>query len=191
MIIKAGPRGWFKIDGVRDGDRTLAEQMMGLQHALDDCKGKRVLDLGCAEGLISREFARAGAREVIGIELLQPHLDMAKKVCKGLKNVRFICAHLDDYIKGRESIEREYDIVLALGIIHKLHKPEIPLRFAAKVCKDLLVFRAPAKKYNGMIKSKHTDSFVNVPKVLASEGFVEEALIPGVRGEAAQYWRRK
>jgi len=65
------------------------------------------------------------------------------------------------------------------------------LRFAAQSCKDLLVFRAPAKKYNGLIKSKHAYAFVNVPEVLTAEGFVEEKLIPGVRGEAAQYWRRK
>jgi hypothetical protein len=64
------------------------------------------------------------------------------------------------------------------------------LRFAAKSCIDLLLFRAPAKKYDGLIKSKFTDRTCDVPKIMAEEGFVEEALIAGVRGEAAQYWRR-
>lgn len=182
-------RGWFSIPGVRPGDRTLKEQMMGLQPALDECKGKTVLDLGCAEGCISLEFAKAGAREVVGIELLAAHLAVARVQCKGHPQIKFIWAHLGDYIKGLESIPK-YDIVLALGIIHKLDDPGVPMRFAAQSAKDLVIFRAPARKYDGLIKSKHTAIKCDVPKIMTSEGFVDEKLIPGVRGEAAQYFRR-
>jgi 2-polyprenyl-3-methyl-5-hydroxy-6-metoxy-1,4-benzoquinol methylase len=183
-------KGWFKIPGVRDGDRTLKEQMIGLEPALAEAKGKTVLDLGCAEGLIAREFARAGAKQVVGIELLAAHLAVAKAQCRGLDNISFICAHLGDYIVTLESIP-QYDIVLALGIIHKLHDPAVPLRFAAQSAKSLVLFRAPAKKYDGLIKSKHTDLKVDVPELMQAEGFAEEQLIPGVRGEAVQYWRRR
>tara|TARA_R110000868_G_scaffold103974_1_gene286007 strand:- start:202 stop:759 length:558 start_codon:yes stop_codon:yes gene_type:complete len=183
-------KGWFKIPGVRDGDRTLKEQMIGLEPALAEAKGKTVLDLGCAEGLIAREFARAGAKHVVGIELLAAHLAMAKVQCRDINNIEFICAHLGDYIAALESIPH-YDIVLALGIIHKLHDPAVPLRFAANSAKSLVLFRAPAKKYDGLIKSKHTEYKVNVPKLMQAEGFAEERLITGVRGEAVQYWRRK
>ena len=183
--------GWFRVPGIRpNGDRTLAEQMLGLRPALDECRGKRVLDLGCAEGSISIEFARAGASEVVGIELLEAHLAVAKVQARDVPNMRFIQAHLGDYIATLESIP-EFDIVLALGIIHKLHDPGVPMRFAAQSAKDLVIFRAPAKTYDGMIKSKFRDTKCNVPEIMASEGFVEEKLIPGVRGEAAQYWRRQ
>ena len=183
-------KGWFRVPGLRpNGDRTLEEQMKGLQPALDECKGKTVLDLGCAEGSISLEFAKAGAKAVVGIELLAAHLAIAKLQCKNFPQVTFIWSHLGDYIQSRESFP-QYDIVLALGIIHKLHDPVVPLRFAAQSARDLLVFRAPAKKYDGLIKSKHTDAKCNVPEVMKSEGFVEEKLILGVRGEACQYWRR-
>ena len=182
-------KGWFKIPGVRDGDRTLTEQLMGLQPAIDEARGKTVLDLGCAEGLITNEFAKAGAKRVTGIELLPSHLAVAQVVCRAQNNVSFICSHLGDYIKSLE-IFPTYDIVLALGIIHKLDDPAVPLRFAAKSARSLLVFRAPAKKYNGMVKSKFTDAMCDVPAIMAQEGFVEERLIAGARGEAAQYWRR-
>ena len=182
-------KGWFSIPGVRPGDRTLKEQMIGLQPALDEAKGKSLLDLGCAEGLIAREFARAGAREVVGIELLAAHLAVAKVQCRDFPQIKFIWAHLGDYIKSLASFP-QYDIVLALGIIHKLHDPVVPMRFAAQSAKRLVVFRAPAKKYDGLIKSKFTDAKCNVPEVMTSEGFVEERLIAGVRGEACQYWRR-
>ena len=189
-MIDANEKGWFRIPGIRpDGDRTLEEQMIGLAPALEEARGKTVLDLGCAEGLIAREFARAGASRVVGIEMLASHLEVARAVCKDVPQVRFICAHLGDFIAARESI-RTFDIVLALGIIHKLRDPEVPLRFAAQSAASLMLFRAPAKATNGNVASKHTGITCNVPRIMAAEGFAEERLIPGVRGEAVQYWRR-
>lgn len=185
-----GGKGWFKVPGIRPaGDRTLEEQMMGLGPALEEAKGKSVLDLGCAEGLISREFAKAGAASILGIELLESHLEVARIVCKKWPHITFRQAHLDDYIAEQVEI-RQYDIVLALGIIHKLRDPGIPLEFAARSARDLMLFRAPAKATDGVIRSKHSTAEVNVPEVMARNGFVEEKLIPGVRGEACQYWRR-
>ena len=182
-------KGWFKVPGIRpEGDRTLDEQMMGLAPGLAECKGKTVLDLGCAEGMISREFALAGAGEVVGIELLDSHLEVARKVCAGLR-VHFVCAHLDDYIAAQGKIV-QHDIVLALGIIHKIPDPVVPLRFAARSAKDLLLFRAPANATNGIVCSKYFGRPCNVPEIMKEEGFTEERLIPGVRGEAVQYWRR-
>ena len=187
-------RGWFKVNGIRpDGDRTLKEQAIGLKDALVECVGKSVLDLGCAEALISREFAQAGALEVVGIEVLETHLQVARQVCKDLP-VRFICAHLRDYILEHPEPE-QFEIVLALGIIHKLHDPAVPLRWAAQSTKDLLLFRGPGreslKTWNGTIKSKHTGTACNVPEIMKSEGFAIEQVIDGVRGEAVHYYRRK
>lgn len=186
-------KGWFKVPGLRPhGDRSLDEQMMGLDRALAECKGKRVLDLGCAEAMISREFARAGAAEVVGIELLDEHLAIARNICRGY-NVRLICAHLGDHIR-RNPVPEKFDIVLALGIIHKLHEPAVPLIWAAQAATDLLCFRAPAKteKRGGdyVVKSKFTDKHCNVPQTMREQGFKDEGIIAGVRGEGVQYWRR-
>lgn len=187
-------KGWFRIPGIRpDGDRTIEEQMLGLDKALAECKGKRVLDLGCAEAPIAAAFARAGAAEVVGIELLATHLDVARKVCKGLP-VRFICAHLGDHIAANP-MPPQFDIVLALGIIHKLEDPKVPMAWAARSASDLLCFRAPARKEaegkDYTIKSKHGNAVCNVPKTMRNAGFFDEGVVNGVRGEAVQYWRRK
>lgn len=186
-------KGWLRVPGIRpDGDRTLEEQMMGLAPALEECRGKTILDLGCAEGLIGREFARAGASSVLGIELLESHLEVARKACAGYPQMRFICSNLLTYIERLSGQKpQQFDIVLALGIIHKLPDPGVPLRFAAQSARELLIFRAPAKATDGITRSKFTKTPCNVPVVMREEGFVEEALIPGVRGEAAQYWRRQ
>ena len=51
-------KGWFVTDG-RAGDRTLAQQLVGLDKI--NVQGATVLDVGCAEGLISIEMAKRGA----------------------------------------------------------------------------------------------------------------------------------
>lgn len=166
--------------------------MLGLERALAEAKGKRVLDLGCAEAMISREFARAGAREVVGIELLDTHLDVARKVCKGLP-VKLICANLSTWIE-LHPVPEQFDIVLCLGIIHKLPDPNVPMIWAARSARELLCFRAPAKteKYGPdyFVRSKHSHVQCNVPKTMREAGFVDEGTVAGVRGEGVQYWRR-
>ena len=188
-------KGWFKIPGIRpEGDRSVEEQMLGLQPALAEAKGKTVLDLGCAEGPISRAFALAGAIDVLGVELLEEHLKVARRLCADVPQVRFVCAHLDGYVAEVNppgTVPPLFDIVLALGIIHKLDDPAVPLRFAARSARDLLCYRASAHARDGIIVSKFKKIACNVPAVMTQEGFVEERLIPGVRGEAVQYWRRK
>lgn len=199
-------KGWLKVPGIRPmGDRTLEEQMLGLDPALAEASGKTVLDLGCAEGLIGREFAKAGATRVLGIELLKSHLEVARKACKSFKQMEFVCAHLGYYIAAscdqneagsdgydfKVGVPREtFDIVLALGIIHKLDDPAVPLVFAARSARSLVCFRAPAHASDGVVTAKHSKKTCNVPDIMEREGFVEEKLIPGVRGEAVQYWRR-
>ena len=149
-------KGWLKVPGIRPlGDRTLEEQMIGLDKALAECAGKTVLDLGCAEGLIGREFAKAGAIDVHGIELLENHLAVARKACKGYKQMRFTRSHLLDYIllhSTEHLVSEQYDIVLALGIIHKLEDPNIPMRYAARSAKSLVCFRAPARISAGTLQ---------------------------------------
>lgn len=188
-------KGWLKVPGIRpEGDRTLAEQMMGLERALAECKGKTVLDLGCAEGLIGLEFAKAGAKRVLGIELLESHLAVARKACKGYPQMEFVCMHLGTWI-GLYPTPQQFDIVLALGIIHKLDDPNVPLIWAARAARDLLCFRAPAKTEkvgaDYFVKSKFRDAQCNVPATMRKQGFEDEGIVNGVRGEAVQYWRRK
>lgn len=175
-----------------EGDRTVAEQMLGLDRALAEARGRTVLDLGCAEGCISAAFARAGAW-VVGIELLHEHLAVARSVCRGL-TVSFVHAHLGDWI-ARHPESEQFDIVLALGIIHKLDDPNVPMLWAARSARDLLCFRAPAKVAKEgddyFVKSKFGTATCNVQRLMREQGFVDEGIVKGARGEAVQYFRRK
>lgn len=190
-------RGWISVPGIRENaDRTLEEQMLGVTEALSEAPGKKVLDLGCAEGVIGLQFAKAGAVDVLGIESLEEHLAVARLACAGVSQMRFERAYLQDWIRDHPDPE-QFDIVLALGIIHKLYEPGDGLRFACRSCRDLLLFRAPAKAWEGWVRAKHRENGkaehgkVHVPTMMTDEGFVFERKIAGARGEAVEYWRRR
>jgi len=182
-------RGWFKVAG-QDGDRSVKEQLLGLEPALAAAKGKTVLDLGCAEGAIAMEFAKAGAT-VTGIELLADHLAVARQICKG-HPVTLIQAELKEWIETHPQPE-QFDIVLALSIAHKLHEPGVLLSFAARSAKEMVVFRGPGKRgmyWDGVLKAKFGEGDCHVPTVFKSEGFTEGETLPSAQREQVQYWHR-
>lgn len=188
--------GWYIIPGVQTGDRTIEEQMLGIEPALTACRGKTVLELGAAECLMAAEFARAGAKHVTAIELLADHVTAGRKVCAGLP-VAIIEAELAGYIEQNPQ-PQQHDIVLALGIAHKLKEPEKCLRFAARSARELMVFRGPGKAtpgrasmWDGWLKAKFGEGKCHVPTLMAEEGFREGETYDSAHGERAQYWHRK
>jgi SAM-dependent methyltransferase len=135
-------KGWFEIPGVQRGDRTLAQQMLGLAPLLPMVTGKAVLDLGSAEGLIGLELLRAGAALVHGIELVPERVDLANQACRDYPAL-FVQGDLSDLDQlDRGPFLACYDVVLALAIMHKLAEPEQLLAAAIERALDLLVIRA-------------------------------------------------
>lgn len=182
-------KGWFAIDGIQEGDRTLAEQMTGLDIALAECADKRVADLGCAEGLISLEFARAGAASVYGCDYNQEMVRLANNR-RGDLPVVFEHANLN---KWRESPEllKQYDIVLALAIIHKLLVPIDGLELLTSMSPKLIVIRLPRESH-GIVRGKHDPFQVcNVTDELHKNKYRLDGRVAGPRGELVQYFRRR
>ena len=183
-------KGWMGVPGIRpNGDRTFEQQFRGVGPAVSMAAGKSVLDLGCAEGLIGREFARSGASEVVGIELLEDHLLVAAEACKGIKNIRFIRAHLAEWALSHPDPE-QYDIVLALSIIHKIKDPAAALTWALKSCKETILLRPPIWSTGGIIGSKHSAETANVPAIMAAQGFRQGIVVDAALGEHIEYWHR-
>ena len=67
-LWNAGSVSW--VDFVRSGKNFYSEYLNGpaLKRMVGDVEGKRVLDVGCGEGYLSRFFAKEGA-EVVGVDL--------------------------------------------------------------------------------------------------------------------------
>lgn len=191
-------RRWLKVDGV-NGVRSVEEQTEALRTAMDECEGKTILDLGSAEGLIAREFIKAGAKHATCIEALINHVAVGTEYCRGYP-VEFINANIADI--ASQHVAR-YDIVLCLGIAHKLKDPGICIRFAADCCNDLLLLRSGrAADENGVITSKFVSDgepgqpairkTCDAPVILKSRGFNLERIVqgPAPHSELVYYWRR-
>jgi SAM-dependent methyltransferase len=181
-------RGWFIIPGVQDGDVTLADQMIALWPAVAEASGKTVLDIGCAEGLIGREFAKAGAASVIGLESVAEHLEVAKAQCVGLP-MEFVLTSLNNPQPTYSA-----DIVLCLNVAHKLRDPDVCIRFAAESSRGLVLIRsgrgADAK---GIIRGKHSGKTSDSHFIMEAHGFMLYRVVDGPkdRHEPVEYWRRK
>lgn len=129
-------QGWFHTKN-RLGDRSIAQQMEGLDWLLQNVAGKSVLDVGCAEGLISIALAQSGAGACHGIEIVQGHVDVGNKLRKGLPCL-FEQGDANDY-----KPKRTYDIVILLAVLHKLRNPTESLFRLVEAARETVVIRLP------------------------------------------------
>jgi len=88
-----GPDGEFWAAHQARFDATISPHHAQLMAAAAIAPGERVLDIGCGNGLTSRDAARAAGDqgEVLGVDLSGPMLALAAQLAKdeGLGNVRF------------------------------------------------------------------------------------------------------
>lgn len=192
-------KGWFRIPGVQDGDRDVATQLKGLAPALAAARGKNVLDLGSAEGMISREFAIAGARRVFGVEIIAEHVRAAEALCRKFPQCQFLASDVMNWIAELEhrGLMPRFDIVLALAVYHKVRDPARMVAFSADVADELLVVRLPGGGTpEGVYShSRPGNERVDVAKICASRGFVLERVErgpdAGLGVEYVLYFRRR
>jgi SAM-dependent methyltransferase len=177
-------KGWFATDG-RPGDRTIASQLMGLDKLLAEVPGKTVLDVGCAEGLLSIEFARAGALAVHGVEIRADH------VATGRKLVGDLPVTLEVQNVNEWGPRRKYDIVVALAILHKLKYPGFVASLLTDYCNDLFVLRMPPATGMTVVDERSGNKPFDIDAVLKSRGFAPELITnDGPFGELVAYYRR-
>lgn len=176
---------WFHDGDQAKGDRTLAQQLIGLALLTPYVRGKTVLDAGCAEGLIAIEMAKAGAVAVHGIEYRQQAVDVANKL-RGDLPVTFECANLNTWRP-----KRHYDIVLLLSILHKLQDPTTVLVDMLLHCNDLAVIRLPPRGNQPTVVDERSGNHrFELARTIEVCGFVKEHEADGPLNEWVGYFRR-
>jgi 2-polyprenyl-3-methyl-5-hydroxy-6-metoxy-1,4-benzoquinol methylase len=95
-----------------------------------DVTSKAVLDIGCGSGVYSVDFARRGARRVLGVDFSAGMLEIARREAKdhGVQGVcQFTQANFLDY-----PLTERFDVAIAIGVYDYL--PD-PLTFMKKMVK--------------------------------------------------------
>lgn len=157
-------KGWFNTPG-RPGDRTLGDQLKGLDWLFANCAGKTVLDIGCAEGLISIELARRGALAVHGVEIVPEHVAVANTL-RGDLPVTF---EVGDVNVWRP--RRAYDIVIALALLHKLKNPTAAAAAFAEAAREAVVLRLPPEHAPTIIDPRSKNEPHHIGETMRRAGF--------------------
>lgn len=145
-------KGWFRIDGVQDGDRTLDQQLIGVP--VPEIAQGTVLDLGSAEGLIARHMLEKGATSVDCIEVNEGSCATARSILTGY-NARVLHRDLQNFAGFDGELSPRYDAVLLLSILHKLRNPLAVARWAMTKAPRIIVVRLPGITGPNVV-NKHT-----------------------------------
>jgi SAM-dependent methyltransferase len=114
--IPARALGWY------------CDKLDGLSDLLARARGASVLDIGCNRGLISLQFAIAGADAVHGCDIFEPGVQIARQNLSEFPAAsRFEVVDLTGGAPALEdafglSYRSKYDIVLLLAVYHKLRR---------------------------------------------------------------------
>lgn len=177
-------RGWFSTDG-RPGDRTLEQQLLGLDLLLSSCRGKTILDAGAAEGLISIELARRGALAVHGIEIVPEHVEVGRKL-KGDLPVTFEVGDLNVW-----QPRRKYDVVIALAILQKVKDPTALAMTLADAARELIVLRLPPAVAPNVLDPRSGNILHRVGSTIEARGLKLTHTDRGEFNEFVGYWERR
>lgn len=175
--------GWFTTPG-RLGDRTLESQMIGLERLFSECAGKSILDIGCAEGLLSIECVRAGSVSAHGVEIVPGHIEVARELAGELP-CTFEVANANFYTPSVQ-----VDFVLLLAVLHKLKDPSTACKLFASAAKEMVVIRLPP--YGTVIIDQRSE---NVPHdigaAMEEAGFTLDQVVLGPLDEWLGYFKRR
>lgn len=98
-----------------------------------DLRGKRVLDIGCGSGRYTVRFAVDGAAEVVGVDVSEKMLDLARARAEAV-GVAGRCTFLRAEFLTWPSA-RPFDIVTAIGFFDYVTRPAPYIARIAELCR--------------------------------------------------------
>ena len=108
----------------------------------DDLTGKRVLDIGCAEGFFSFEAERRGAREVIGIDSF-PDSVRRFNLVRAARQSSATAVLMNVYDLEPKRLGT-FDLVLFYGVLYHLKHPQLALERILSICSGTLLLQTHA-----------------------------------------------
>ena len=139
----------------KDAREYKEARLSGLDYMSNKSKDCTVLDLGCAEGLVSEFFASSGASLIHAVEQIELRAATAKELTNRFQKEFSTSYHVicDDFYDSKNFLKRNkncllkaYNIVLLLGIFHNvksLNEINIRLGPIVDIASNYLLCRGP------------------------------------------------
>jgi len=108
-----------------------------------DVTGKSVLDIGCGSGRYMVEYAARGAQRIVGVDLSEPMLDLAREITEraGVQNR---CEFLQvDFLQ--HAFQEQFDVVIAMGVFDYAPAPQTFLNKMVSLSHGVVVASFPGK----------------------------------------------
>lgn len=101
-----------------------------------DFRDREILVAGCGTGIFEEWLARrVRIREMVGMDLSVKMIDLARRRCKGIENVRFLVADLD----ATPFPDRRFDVCVVIDALHHLPDEFRTLKELSRVSTDLVL----------------------------------------------------
>jgi ubiquinone/menaquinone biosynthesis C-methylase UbiE len=96
-----------------------------------EIESARILDVGCATGRLLDYLARAGAKDLAGVDLAPRIVDMAREKLANLDvEADLRCADAEDQMPWPSGC---FDVALLTGVLHHFYRPQDALREIRRV----------------------------------------------------------
>ncbi len=104
---------------------------------------RKFLDIGCGSGQYSVEFARRGAAKVLGIDIAENMLDLARASAKA-KNVESICEFRRSDVLHLDTTA-SFDVTIAIGLFDYIADPTPLLERMKSLTTDKVIASFPRR----------------------------------------------
>lgn len=114
-----------------------------------DFRDRDILVAGCGTGIFEEWLAkRVRIREMVGMDLSVKMIDLARRRCNGIENVRFLVADLD----ATPFPDRRFDVCVVIDALHHLPDEFRTLKELSRVSTDLVLSEPnalnPIRRFN-------------------------------------------
>lgn len=116
-----------------------------IHQTLGCIKGKRIIDIGCGDGIFTQEFLALNPEFVTGVDQNEAAIEVAKKNMSHIKNIEFNA--IDVY---KIPLIKKYDIAIVRGVLHHLDQVEKAIEIICNIAHEIVVVEPNG--YNPVLK---------------------------------------
>lgn len=113
---------------------------------ITDFKGKKIIDVGCGDGVFTSELLEFSPNSILGIDSSELSIDVAKKNIGTNSKIEFVVKDICDLKK----IDKFFDIAIVRGVLHHLDDISAGIANISSIAKEVVVLEPNA--YNLMVR---------------------------------------